>query len=178
MANEKKLKLIAVEVEELLTTNHETKKIFQEQICVWRENRIAYRKKRKELEEAGLWVERDVPDPVAIKYWGCENDKRPIYYSYIATAYDWVKGNEAPYELCRDILDVEDWATLIVEVTGGSDDRFFDTALHWIKCDLASTKQTKTEQKDERNTLMIATRTSKEIWEAIKSEYDIRRPEF
>jgi hypothetical protein len=50
----------------------------------------------------------------------------------------------------------------------------------WIKQiqNPASTKETKIEQKDERNMLMIAARTSKEIWEAIKSEYGIRRPEF
>jgi hypothetical protein len=145
MATDKTLKLIAVEVEELLATNPEIKKIFQEQIGVWREHRLIYRKKRKELEDAGLWGEREILDPVGIKYWAYESDKRPIYYTYVAMAYDFIKSEMAPYELCRNILDEENRAILRMEVSGGSDDSFLDTALRWIKLDprLATAMKTK-----------------------------------
>jgi uncharacterized protein YegP (UPF0339 family) len=56
--------------------------------------------------------------------------------------------------------------------------RLIETALTEVKSDIASTKAAETKQKVERRTFMVATKSSKENWEAIKSEYDISKKDF
>jgi len=86
----------------------------------------------------------------------------PINNGFYTMEDDWVK-------CC--------WQYYRRHATDSKEKGLIETALEHVKVDLAE-KPAEREQKDEGIKIMITSRTSKENWEAIRSEYDISKNNF
>ncbi|MBN2129060.1 MAG: hypothetical protein JW741_06160 [Sedimentisphaerales bacterium] len=74
------------------------------------------------------------PDPLTWE--GC--DKAPCYYTALAVIYDWMKGPYVPLELCKSRLDPLCFGFMKTMFEQKSFDwRRMETALTWVKADLA-----------------------------------------
>ena len=161
MANSVLLARVADDVETLIAQNPIAVERFREQIKVfnraWRKYWQAKTKEPQPYDDPtgkngkdGYVYDPDFkmqfplkcpplpPDPTK---WQSE-DKLPCYYATLAVIYDSVKGNVAPFRLCEGILDnlAFGFMQLCISRAWGFDKDMLDTALKWVKADLAAEK--------------------------------------
>ena len=168
MANKVFQKRIADGVEKLLTENSEAKKTFRKHIRSFNKQWQKCQKVKQREEKTGE-PEPFEPDP---SQW--QGDKKDCYYTYLAVVYDSVK-TVAPYYLC-DNMDEQLFGWLQRQISSASfDNDKLTSAIRWVQHHFTSKNQN---GKAERSKIMITARTSKENWEAIRSEYDISKNDF
>ena len=167
MANQILLQRIADEVEKLISENPVAVERFKEQLKIFNEAwRRYYGTKKNEPQpyedptgqnqkdgyeydpDFKMWFPKDTPPlPPDPTKWQLA-DKLPCYYGTLAVIYDSVKGSVAPFELCEGILDnlAFGFMQLCISRAWGFDKGMLDTALRWVKADLAAGKSVEPER--------------------------------